>query len=212
MQLLLQHMQSNQSQPLAATPGRLSLFYLLTCPWPALNLFVFVVPRFLLKIQPVLFPSWGTDGSSVSFLQCERPAPVSYCKAEPALLWLSDLKSFRLSCSVFSWAQSLRLCLAPVGGPESTAPRRRPRRGPDIAQDPARKPRCAPGLRSPPLLLWMEWKLCAPVSKHCIWTVEKLRASPLRCKGSPCNKRERNVSWLKFLNVRRGEVGTALHF
>ena len=102
MQLLLQHMQSNQSQPLAATPGRLSLFYLLTCPWPALNLFVFVVPRFLLKIQPVLFPSWGTDGSSVSFLQCERPAPVSYCKAEPALLWLSDLKSFRLSCSVFS--------------------------------------------------------------------------------------------------------------
>lgn len=35
------------------------------CPCPAFNIFVFVTTRFLLIIQPVWFPSWDINGSSL---------------------------------------------------------------------------------------------------------------------------------------------------
>lgn len=74
-----------------AIPGRLCLpFYLWICPWTASNVFVFVLIRVLVIIQPILPPSWDIIGSSLpSSILVDNIHAILYA-IKLMLFWFSD--------------------------------------------------------------------------------------------------------------------------
>lgn len=74
------------------------------------------------------------------------------------------------------------LLAAPAGGSESTAPRGLPSGGAHVAPGAGKEALMCLRLHSALLLLWKG--NFVPDSKHCIWTVEKPRASPSGVRGA----------------------------
>lgn len=74
-----------------AIPGRPCLpFYLWICPWTASSVFVFVLRRVLVIIQPIWPPSWDITGSSLpSSILVHNTHAILYA-IKLTFFWFSD--------------------------------------------------------------------------------------------------------------------------